>query len=259
VSLGRAFGVSFTKYLSAYGLQVTNQVKDECINNFVGTYPGLTYQKLLKPQYQDIYQNQDVVRINDELIMTRTGTPRGPLFIGVGDADGTGDGVMVTKDDEGLAHTYCERGVSVEFHIYSGDDHTNAAIPFEAGALTFLTDRLNGVPVQNGCSSVGAGNALTPLPIPPNPPSLKLADLGASKHLHGVVLALSSTGGTLANLIVTVRRGGKLIERFRVARVTGARHRLVLRAHGRIPRRGRYTVLVSQDGLTLLTRTIRVR
>jgi hypothetical protein len=259
VSLGRAFGVSFTKYLSPYGLQITNQVKAECINNFVGAYPGLTYQKLLKPQYQDIYQNQDVVRINDELIMTHTGTPKGPMFIGVGDADGTGDGVMVTKDDEGLAHTYCERGVSVQFNIYSGDDHTNAAIPFEAGALNFLTDRFNGLPVQNGCSSIGAGNALNPLPIPPNPPSVKLADLGASKRRHGVVLQLSSAGGTLADVVVTVRRGGKLIERFKLARLTSAKHRLVLRARGRMPRSGRYTVQVSQDGLTLLSRTIRVR
>ncbi len=52
-----------------------------------------------------------MVRISDKLIMSRTGTPKGPLFIGVGDADGTGDGVMVTKDDEALAHTYCQRGV----------------------------------------------------------------------------------------------------------------------------------------------------
>ena len=112
-SLARSFDVSFAQYLSPYGLQVTNQVKDECINNFLGSYPGLTYQKLLKPQDQDIYKNATLVGITDKLIMSRTGTPKGPLFIGVGDADGTGDGVMVTKDDRGAGpHLLPARSVS---------------------------------------------------------------------------------------------------------------------------------------------------
>ncbi|HZE06876.1 MAG TPA: lipase family protein, partial [Solirubrobacteraceae bacterium] len=103
VSLSRAYDISFEPYLSPYGLQVTSQVANECINSFAGNYPGLTIQRLLKPQYQDYTRIHDLVAIGDHMIMSRTGTPRGPLFMGVGDSDGTGDGIMVTADDEALA------------------------------------------------------------------------------------------------------------------------------------------------------------
>jgi Secretory lipase len=166
VSLSRAFHVSLRSYLSAYGRKVTNQVKRECITTFLGAYPGLTYQKLLKPKHRNLFKIAPFVRLTDHLIMSRSGTPRGPLFIAVGDSDGTGDGVMVTKDDEALAHTYCKRGVSVQFTIYQGKDHSGAAGNFEVAAPAFLAARLNGKPVPNGCSSVGRGNSLAPLPVP---------------------------------------------------------------------------------------------
>ena len=170
VSLARAFHVNLGRYLSAYGMKVTNQVRHECITSFLGAYPGLTYQKLLKPKDHDIFKIPAFVRFTDHLIMSRTGTPKGPLFIGVGDSDGTGDGVMVTKDDEALAHTYCKRGVSVQFHIYTGDDHTKAAIGFETAAPAFIAARLSGKSVPNGCGSVGRGNSLAPLPVPRHAP-----------------------------------------------------------------------------------------
>jgi hypothetical protein len=259
VSLSRAFDISFSNYLSPYGVQVTNQVKDECINNFVGDYPGLTIQKLLKPQYQNYLNLPDLVKIGDQLIMSRTGTPKGPLFIGVGDADGTGDGVMVTKDDEALAHTYCQRGVSVQFNVYNGDDHDNAAVPFEGGAFSFLTDRLNGMSVTNGCSSIGVGNSLTPLAVPATPSALKLTYVGPRKRLRGVVIELSVTTGTLDKLVVTLSHGGKLTAKLKVARLTTSRRRLVLREKGRVPRPGRYTLKVTQGRTTLLDRTLRIR
>jgi hypothetical protein len=262
VSLARAFHLDFAQYLNAYGLQVTNQVKDECINNFIGAYPGLTYQKLVKPQYQDIYSVAPVVKISDELIMSRTGTPRGPMFMGVGDADGTGDGVMVTKDDEALAHTYCQRGVSVEFNVYKGDDHTSAAIPFEAGALQFLTKRLNGQSVSNGCGSIGVGNSLAPFPIPGSSSShvtVHFRDLGRRARLRGVELQIWTRGGTLKHVVLTLRRGKRVIERVRIAKLTGKKHRVVLRRHGHMLAKGRYTLRLTQGAKTLLRRTIRVR
>lgn len=170
VSLSRAFHVSLRPYLSAYGVKVTNQVRHECITTFLGAYPGLTYQKLLKPKDHNIFKIPAFVRFTDHLIMSHTGTPKGPLFIGVGNSDGTGDGVMVTKDDEALAHAYCKRGVSVQFHIYTGSDHSQAAISFEGAAPAFLAARLAGKPVPNGCSSVGRGNSLAPLPVPRRAP-----------------------------------------------------------------------------------------
>ncbi len=263
VSLSRAFNVSFQGYLSPYGVQVTNQVKDECINNFVGNYPGLTIQSLLKPQYQDYLQFPDLVRIGDELIMSRTWTPKGPLFMGVGNADGTGDGVMVAADVEALAYTYCQRGVSVEFNEYTGDTHDNAAVPFEQGALTFLSDRLNGQSVADGCSSIGPGNSLAPVPIPKGTPqttapTLKFKDLGRVKRLHGVEVKLWTSGGTLNKLVVTFDRGRKRIARFKIARLTTRRHKLILRDKRHMPPRGRYTLTVTQGGVTLFTRTMYV-
>jgi hypothetical protein len=263
VSLSRAFHVSFSKYLNAYGHQITNQVKNECINNFVGAYPGLTYQKLAKPQYQNIDKIAPVVRISDQLIMGRTGTPKGPLFIGVGDADGIGDGVMVTKDVEALAHTYCQRGVSVQFNVYKGDDHTSAAVRFEPGAATFLIDRLNGQSVANGCSSVGAGNSLAPLKVPRSGkarPKLRFRDAGVKKRLHGLVVYLSTTRGTARKLIITLRRGHRVIARVRVAKLTTHRRRIVLRRRGhRPPVKGRYTLRVTQGRTALLSRKLRIR
>jgi Secretory lipase len=166
VSLSRAFHTSLRHYLSAYGVKVTGQVSHQCITNFLGAYPGLTYQKLLKRGNRDLLKIPTVTRFLDHLIMSRTGTPKGPLFMGVGDSDGTGDGVMVTKDVEALAHTYCKRGVSVQFHVYTGEDHGQAAVSFEGAAPAFIAARLNGESVPNGCGSIGRGNSLAPVPIP---------------------------------------------------------------------------------------------
>jgi hypothetical protein len=170
VALSRAFHVSLRPYLSPYGLQVTSQVSHECITSFLGAYPGLTYQMLLKPKFHDIYKIPAFVSQVDHMIMSRSGTPKGPLFIAVGDADGTGDQVMVTRDDEALAHTYCKRGVSVQFNVYTGDNHNQAGIKFETSVPAFLAARLSGKSVPDGCSSIGRGNSIAPLPVPRHAP-----------------------------------------------------------------------------------------
>ena len=166
LSLSRAFNLDLGQYLSPMGAQLTSQDAHGCINDFYGTHPGLTYQQLFKSQYQDINQNAPFISITDKLIMGRTGTPRGPMMIGVGNADGTGDGIMIAADDQELAHEYCLKGVPVQFTVYSGDDHTNAAVPFEVAAKSFLDQSLSGTPATNGCASITAGNALAPQPLP---------------------------------------------------------------------------------------------
>ena len=166
VGTSRAFGVNLTPYLSAYGQQVTSQVADQCINNFAGNYPGLTIQQLLKPQYQDFLANPTFASIvNEEIMGTAPGHPTGPLLMAVGNSDGTGDGVMVAADVEGLAHEYCQQGVAVTFDEYTNLDHEETIAPFESTALAFLQSRFAGAPAPNGCASIGTGNALTPLPI----------------------------------------------------------------------------------------------
>lgn len=162
-SLGRAFGVNVFKYLSPYGVKLVRSEEGGCINSYLGKYPGLKYQKMLKPQYQEIFSIQAFVRIVNRLIMSHTGTPKVPILIGVGNADGTGDGVMVAADDEALAHAYCARGLTVQFSEFAGLTHTTAAVPFELAAKAFLTTRLAGLPVGSQCPMIGKGNSLNPL------------------------------------------------------------------------------------------------
>ncbi|MHB8341167.1 MAG: lipase family protein [Mycobacteriales bacterium] len=167
VALTRAFQVDLTPYLSPYGAKLASQVQTACIGSFFGAYPGLKYQQLLGPQYQDIYKIPAFVRIINRLIMGSTpGHPTGPLFLAVGDADGTGDGVMVTADVEALAHEYCQQGVPLQLAVYQGSTHTQAALHFEPAAIQFLQERFAGVPFSNGCSSVPAGDSIAPLAIP---------------------------------------------------------------------------------------------
>lgn len=106
--------------------------------------------------------------------MGSDGTPKAPIFLGVGNSDGTGDGVMVAADVEGLAHRYCQRGVPVQFDEYQQLDHLKAGGPFEARAYTLIRAWLAGLLTPNGYSSIGAGSSLAPLAAgtaPPAPPA----------------------------------------------------------------------------------------
>lgn len=166
VSLSRAFGINLDEYLSPYGKQVTDQVQDGCINDFVGNYPGLTIQQLLKPKYQDFLNVPVFAQVINHLIMGSTpGRPAVPLLMVVGNSDGTGDGVMVSKDVEALAHEYCSQGVPVDFIEEYGADHTEAAVPFEAVLGPAQVQAwFAGLPPVNDCLLVGQGNSLAPLP-----------------------------------------------------------------------------------------------
>ncbi|MGH9017850.1 MAG: lipase family protein [Acidimicrobiales bacterium] len=167
VALGRAFGEDITPYLSPYGKKLAAQVRSACIGSFEGAYPGLTVQKLVKKKYRDVFSIPALVQINNELIMGSTpGNPTGPLFMAVGDADGTGDGIMVVADVEALATEYCDQGVGVQLAVYQGDDHEEAAVQFEPAAVTFLEERFAGVPFSSGCASIPAGDSIAPLPTP---------------------------------------------------------------------------------------------
>lgn len=264
VGIGRAFNIDMSKYQSPYGAQLAQTISDECINDFLGAYPGLTIQKLVGPQYQDFFAIPLFAKINNQLIMGATGTPKGPLFIAVGNADGTGDGVMVADDVEALAHTYCERGVSVQFNEYQGDDHDQAAIPYEVGALQFLTERLDGVPVANGCSSIGTGSSLAPLPVasplpPPPPIELRLRYLGPRPRLHGLLIELRTNRGALTRLAIRLRRGRRVVDRVTIGRVGTHWRRVVLRSHRRMPSTGAYTLTVAQRQQTLVKRKLKLR
>jgi hypothetical protein len=205
VGAARAFEIDLNTYLSAYGKQVTTQVADQCINDFAGSYPGLRVEQLLAPPYQNFLANPTFATvINHQIMGTARGNPTEPLFMAVGNSDGTGDGVMVAADVEALAHEYCQQGVPVTFSEYRNLDHTEAIVPFESSALPFLEARFAGSAPVNGCASIGAGNSLAPLPVPlatAGPPS-------SGSHGAGSVAACPlATGKLSGNRLGLVRLG----------------------------------------------------
>jgi Secretory lipase len=204
VGVSRAFELDLSTYLSSYGEQVISQVSDECINNFAGSYNGLTIQQLLKPQYQNFLATPTFASIiNDTIMGSAPGHPNEPLFMAVGNSDGTGDGVMVAADVEALAHEYCEQGVPVTFSEYSGLDHEEAAAPFESSALTFLEERFAGGPAPNGCASIGTGNSLAPLPVGSAASS---STVSGSSAAHCPLVSGKLSGDTLGSVHLGMTR-----------------------------------------------------
>ncbi len=162
VGLVRGFDIhDIDKFLTPQGVAVVRADRTQCVGHFT----DLTIKQMFKPQYQDFTKVPFFVRILDRLIMSRTGTPRAPLFIGNGLSDSIGDGVMVTKDVQQLAYTYCRRGVPVEFHLYAGLSHVQAGQPFLEQAQAFLIQRFEGLPLQDGCSDISLGDSIAPMPV----------------------------------------------------------------------------------------------
>jgi hypothetical protein len=172
ILLQRAFGVPVAPYLSTVGAKVYEEDENTSISDFTTT-GFTTFQQLVKPQYGDVSKVRPFVQALDQLIMGSDGTPKSPVFFGNGEGTKNngwdGDGIMITDDVEALAHEYCNRGVPVEFQVYSGLAHVEAFAPFITYAIPYLTDRLNGLPAPSNCASVGAGNSLAPQPIPAAP------------------------------------------------------------------------------------------
>jgi pimeloyl-ACP methyl ester carboxylesterase len=166
VALSRAFGINTAKYESAYGKKVTSAVSDECIGSFNGAYPGLRVQQLLKKKYHAFLKVPVFARVANKLIMgSAPGQPTEPMLLGVGNVDGTGDGVMIENDVMALGHEYCGQGVPVQFITFPGSAHTQAGLQFFPQAEEFLAQRFLGTPFASNCSDIGVGNSLAPLKV----------------------------------------------------------------------------------------------
>jgi hypothetical protein len=156
-----AIAAVLDKYFTPQGIAAANADQTQCS----GTFTGLTTDELFKPQYQNIEKIPVFVRILDNLIMSRSGRPRGPHFFGNGLSDSVGDGVTVTKDVLELAYIDCRRGVPVQFNIYNGQDHDQAGTTFFQQAQAFLAQRFEHLPFQNGCTHIPRGNSIVPVPV----------------------------------------------------------------------------------------------
>lgn len=149
----RTYNLNVSKFLSARGMQLLADVRNLCIASFASKYPGLTNAQMVKPPYTSLLQVKVVRDLIAANVMGTLGRPRIPMFLGVGQINGSiGDGVMITADVRNLASKYCSQGVPVHFKRYAGDSHGQAFLPFEADADAFITARLAGRPVP-GCNT----------------------------------------------------------------------------------------------------------
>jgi hypothetical protein len=166
MALRRDFGVPVHRYLSRYGRRLIHRLHRDCIVSFLGTHPGLTIGRMTSPRYRRLLAIPAVARGLNRLIMGRArGVPRAPLFMGIGDVDGRGDGVMIEGDVRALAHEYCEGGAVVRLTVYRGLGHETAGVDFEPAVTEFLLQRFSGAPFAGNCPRIGRGNSLAPLPV----------------------------------------------------------------------------------------------
>jgi hypothetical protein len=152
LGLARAYDVDLTKYLSAYGAKVVREEQHTCIASDFGQYPGLTYQRLLKPRYRNLMRVPKLARMLSRQTMgTAPTNPRTPLLMAVGNSDGKGDGVMNAADVRALAAHYCRQGVPVDYQEYQGAQHQYAGIFFEPQTAAFFQARFAGLPYPDTC------------------------------------------------------------------------------------------------------------
>ena len=216
VALSRAYGINLDTYLNDKGKALTAKVADQCIGDFSGTTPGLRSDDLLKPEYRPLLAQPEFVAVINQLIMGSVpGAPRGPLLMAVGNDPanagagpsdaGRGDDIMLTGDVEALARQYCDQGVPVQFQVFRNSSHENAALQFEPVASAFLAARFAGLPFADSCATVGRGNDLSPIaapqPAPAASPSATPAagSVAAAPPVRGA-LALTGAGSLAAVL-----------------------------------------------------------
>ncbi|MGW5387602.1 lipase family protein [Nocardia sp. NPDC003963] len=165
VAYRRTYGIETSTFLSERGAQLVDAVKDLCIGQFAAKYPGLTDAEMVREPYNSLLDVPGAANAVNDNIMGTAGTPAVPLLLAVGRSDPIGDGIMVTRDVEGLAHRYCDRGAPVTYAQYDRHDHAAAFAAFQTQAAQFLADRFSGAPPTTNCADVGPGNSLAPVPV----------------------------------------------------------------------------------------------
>ncbi len=177
IGLSRAFHVDLRPYASDYGRSLLRKMRRASITSALGTYPGLTWRKLVRPRYTRPESVPPFVKIANRLIMGRFHTPAAPLFIGQGTGGvlegtqvhhryGNGDGVMVAGDVRSLARRYCRRGVPVDYHQYPLS-HITSVADWAPQAYSWLLGRFGDSPAPSDCGHIKPGNSLAPLKLVP--------------------------------------------------------------------------------------------
>ena len=155
LGLSRAYGVDLTPYLTADGLKVVQAESNTCIASDFGKYV-VTISDILKQPYQDLAHTAPFsYMLGDQTMGVARTHPKEPLFMAMGNADGTGDGAMSAVDAKALARHYCSEGVPVDYQEYPGLSHIEAAAAFEPQTGPFLQARFAGAPAVNNCATLG--------------------------------------------------------------------------------------------------------
>lgn len=164
IGIARSFHIKLAPYLSAYGKKIVAAESHECIGQFQGAYPNLTVARFVKKRYRHIFRVPILRRTLNKLIMgSAPGHPQEPMLMVAGNADGTGDGVMVERDEQQLAYEYCHQGVAVDFEQLMQLNHDAAGAAFFPQGIAYLQTRFAGLPPTDNCSTIHRGNSLAPL------------------------------------------------------------------------------------------------
>jgi len=175
IGVARGYGIDLRPYASEYGLKVLDELEHASIINALGRYPGLTWQKIAKPEYANPNSVPPFVAAVNKVNIGSAPTPSVPGFIAQGNAGflegttsnlpgiGTGDGVMVAGDVRALARQYCATGNdSVKYTQYDALSHVGGAAAWAPAAIAWLADRFAGKAAPSSCGHIPAGNALDP-------------------------------------------------------------------------------------------------
>lgn len=176
VGIARAYGISFSQYLSANGDAVVAAMQNDNINEAESDYSGITWSDLAAAQYPQPEDVPPLVTIANQLILSRTGMPEIPELIVQGTGgqqDGTapsvtygaGDGVMLAGDVRSYAREVCASGDPVDYQQATWLSHEETEVPWLAETLPWLAARFAGTAAPQDCSTIPPGNSLAPVTL----------------------------------------------------------------------------------------------
>ncbi len=151
IGLSRAYDIDLDPYTNDYGKEILAKLANGCITEVVGTYSGLRFADLMKPQYGSFSKIPPLAKIRPQVVMGKAGTPTAPVYFAVSKLDKTGDGIVVAKDVRDLATEYCRRGASVRFQQYTGLEHITGLAVFIPDALLWISAQFNGSGRPSNC------------------------------------------------------------------------------------------------------------
>jgi hypothetical protein len=175
IGIARANHIDLTPYMSAYGQKLNAKLQNASITTVLGSYPGLTWQKLAKPAYAEPEDVPIFVTFANKLDMGTRGAPTIPMFMGQGAGGvlegtpgtrqgiGAGDGVMVAGDVRSLARQWCAAGTPVQYQQYNLTSHITTAALWLPSAISWVARRFAATPAPTDCSHIRPGNSLAPV------------------------------------------------------------------------------------------------